>query len=151
MTSITRLSRFDLGDMAFEFWIDPATQQVSWRCFPAVLADRVLEHRAQLPGRHNGSAWRLEPLVQAKLLGDSTQGYSQGSTMRNSATVSSLRLVEQRAMREADRTTIITRQSQPLAERSTRVPCGGAGRRRVAPGERSVFQLSHHARLPARR
>ncbi len=40
-------------------------------------------------------AWQVEPLVQLKLMGDSASGFSQGLTMRNSETLSSLRYAGQ--------------------------------------------------------
>jgi alpha-galactosidase len=109
MIDVSSLSRFNLGDMTVEFLLDQISQSVGLRLFPAALADQVAAHREQLSDQRGGPVWHLEPLVQAKLLGDPIQGYSQGSTMRNSATVDSLRLEEQTVATQGDQTTIITR------------------------------------------
>jgi len=52
--------------------------------------------------------WKLESLVQFKLLGDSLDGFSQGITMHNSDTLSSLRYSGQEKIQRGDETEVIT-------------------------------------------
>jgi alpha-galactosidase len=108
MTDISTLSKFHLGDMIAEYLVDQTSQVVSLRLYPSALENQLAAHREHL-NPQSGLAWRLESLVQFKLLGDMTYGYSQGSTMRNSATVATLRLENQQVIKEGDQTTIITR------------------------------------------
>ncbi|NMN00886.1 alpha-galactosidase [Bifidobacterium sp. DSM 109958] len=55
-----------------------------------------------------------EPLVQAKIVGDDYPfGFSQGRTMRNSATVAAMRYAGQRVEERAGETVVITRLEDP--------------------------------------
>ena len=65
------------------------------------LEPQLVAHREKLDG-HNIPAWLLEPLVQFKLLGDPTDEYTQGLTLRNSASLAGLRLEGQQVLHEGD-------------------------------------------------
>jgi len=108
MTGMTTLAKFQLNDMIAEYLIDQPTQAVGLRIYPAALAGQVAAHREQLSPR-TIPAWKLEPLVQFKLMGDATSGYTQGLTLRNSASLTGLRLEEQKVLQTGDCTQIITR------------------------------------------
>jgi alpha-galactosidase len=94
--------------MLAEYLIDQSSQAVGLRIYPTVLEDQVATHREKLD-QTDIPAWSVEPLVQFKLLGDPTDEYTQGVTMRNSSSLASLRLEEQKVITEGDRTVIITR------------------------------------------
>ena len=108
MSTESTFASFPLHDMIAEYRIEQPSKAVSLRLYPAALEGQLVEHRATLHP-HNIPAWLLEPLVQFKLLGDPTGEYTQGLTMRNSATLSSLRLEDQQVLNEGGTTTIITR------------------------------------------
>jgi alpha-galactosidase len=110
MSDISTLAKFQLNDMIAEYLIDQPSQAVSLRMYPAALEVQVALHREKLGG-YNIPAWLLEPLVQFKLLGDATDEYTQGVTMRNSASIASLRLENQQVVTEGNQTKIITRLS----------------------------------------
>lgn len=107
MTTVSSLSRFNFGDMVAEYLIDDTTRLVGLRLYPATLENQLAAHRETLAPL-KAPAWRLESLVQFKLLGDETESYSQGLTMRNSATLSSLRLEGQKTLRKNGLTTVVT-------------------------------------------
>lgn len=108
MTQVTMLSQFNLGDMNAGYLIDDTDQSISLRLLPVGMDDRIVEHRQTLAYFHS-PAWRNEPLVQLKLLGDSTGSFSQGMTMRDSQTLASLRYEEQQVVEEGGAITIVTR------------------------------------------
>ncbi len=100
----TTLSQFQLGDMIAEYLLATESQTVGLRVIPISMTNRLATRREFLetpeilllprsmpPIR----AWQVEPLVQLKLMGDSASGFSQGLTMRNSETLSSLRYAGQ--------------------------------------------------------
>ena len=100
----TTLSQFQLGDMIAEYLLATESQTVGLRVIPISMTNRLatprefletpeilLLPRSMPPIR----AWQVEPLVQLKLMGDSASGFSQGLTMRNSETLSSLRYAGQ--------------------------------------------------------
>jgi alpha-galactosidase len=107
MSDISTLAKFKLNDMLVEYLIDGQTQAVSLRLYPAALESQIAVHRQKLP--HPGTPpWLLEPLVQFKLLGDPTDEYTNGDTMRNSASLASLHMEDQQMITEGDQTKIIT-------------------------------------------
>ena len=81
------LSSHLMGDLCLTYYRDPKTDCVGMELAPAARKKDVVEkERCQ-----------LEPLVQAKLVGDIyPTGFSQGRTMRNSETVDQMRYVGQR-------------------------------------------------------
>ena len=107
MSDVTTLARFQFGDMIAEYLIDPSSQSVSLRLYPSALESQIASHREKLDG-HNIPSWLLEPLIQFKLLGDPTHEYTQGSTMRNSSSLDSLRLENQQVLTEGSQTRVIT-------------------------------------------
>ncbi len=112
MPNISTLAKFTLGDMLAEYLIDPHTQVVGLRLLPAALETQVAAHRETLPGLAIPAA-RLESLVQFKVLGDETDEYTQGTTMRNSASLAGLALVDQQVRDKGEQTTIVTRLASP--------------------------------------
>lgn len=108
MPEIESLAQYHLGDMTVEYLIDPATQGVGFRIYPTALEDQLVPHRKTI-GQQNNPAFLIDSLVQFRLLGDPTDEYIQGATMRNSATLASLRLERQWVENDADQTRIITR------------------------------------------
>jgi alpha-galactosidase len=64
----------------------------------------LLQPKSNLPMR----AWQVESLAQVKLIGDAVSGYAQGSTMRNSETVASLRYAGQEILKNGPQTEIVT-------------------------------------------
>jgi alpha-galactosidase len=112
MSGVSTLAKFHLNDMLAEYLVDQSSQAVGLRIYPAVLEAQVAAHREKL-GQPDIPAWSVEPLVQFKLLGDPTDEYTQGVTMRNSASLASLRLEDQQVISEGDQTVIITRLASP--------------------------------------
>ncbi len=108
MSTQSTLAKFTFGDMIAEYLIDQATQAVSLRIIPAALEAQVAAHRETL-GNPDIPAWAVEPLVQFKILGDSTDEYTQGTTMRNASTLNTLRLEGQFKVTRGAETEIITR------------------------------------------
>jgi alpha-galactosidase len=107
MSGISTLAKFQLADMVAEYLIDQQSQAVSLRLYPAALADQIAVHRLNLPNPGT-PPWLLEPLVQFKILGDPTDEYTNGDTMRNSSSLASLHLEDQQMISEGDQTKIIT-------------------------------------------
>ncbi len=113
----TVLTQFQLGDMMAEYLLATESQTVGLRVLPVSMMDKLATHREflqtheirLLPNSMNPvRAWQVEPLVQLKLLGDATRGFSQGITMRNSETLSSLCYAGQEVRREAKGIEIVT-------------------------------------------
>lgn len=111
------LSKFQFGDMMIEYLLAAESQAVGLRIIPVSMADNLATRReflqtpeilsqpkSLLPIR----AWQVEPLVQVKLMGDSLSGFSQGITMRNSETLSSLRYAGQELRKTSEETEIVT-------------------------------------------
>jgi alpha-galactosidase len=107
MSGVSTLAKFHLNDMIAEYLIDEPSQAISLRMYPAALEAQVAAHREKL-NQPNISAWSVEPLVQFKLLGDPTNEYTQGVTMRSSASVASLHLEDQQMTRVGDLTRVVT-------------------------------------------
>ena len=107
MPDVSTLAKFQLNDMIAEYLIDQPSQAVSLRIYPAALEARLAVHREKI-NQSNIPAWKLEPLAQFKILGDPTDEYTQGVTMRNSASVASLHYEDQQMIIEGDLTKIIT-------------------------------------------
>lgn len=108
MQQVVSLAKFRLSDMTVEYLIDQTSQLVGLRLYPTALAGQVVAHRQSL-GKGEAPAWLIDPLVQFKVLGDPTDEYTQGVTMRNSASLTSLRLERQWVESEGECTKIITR------------------------------------------
>ncbi len=107
MAEITTLRKCLFGDITAEYLIDEMTRAVSLRLVPAAMQEQLAQHRETFTVP--APAWRLEPLVQFKLQGDSTSSYAQGLTLRNSATLAGLRLEGQQVIAALDTTTVVTR------------------------------------------
>lgn len=109
------LKQYSFGDTIVEYLINETTNLVGLRLYPAKLADQVVERREYVEEHSKGNpsprAWNVESLVQFKLLGDEATGYQQGLSMRNSATLTSLRYESQSEEKTAAATTVTTRLS----------------------------------------
>ena len=111
------LSQFHFGDMLVEYLLATETQAIGFSMIPVSMANRLATRREFLQ-THEAllqpkslppmRAWRVEPLVQVKLMGDPLSGFSQGITMRNSETLSSLRYVGQEVLESEERTEVVT-------------------------------------------
>lgn len=103
--------------MWIEYVTEPKSNTVGLFLYPDRMADKLVTRREVLPGKPQKfpdiAAQQLESLVQFKLLGDSLDGFSQGITMRNSDTLSSLRYSGQEKIQQGDETEIITCLSSP--------------------------------------
>jgi alpha-galactosidase len=98
--------------MWIEYVTEPKSNTVGLYLYPDSMADKLVPRREFLPGKPQKfpdiAAQQLESLVQFKLLGDSLDGFSQGITMRNSDTLSSLRYSRQEKIQQGDETEIVT-------------------------------------------
>src|SRR5271157_523767 len=98
--------------MWIEYVQEPCSQTVGLILYPDYMTDGLVEHREFLPWKPQKfpdvRARKLESLVQFKLLGDSLDGFSQGITMHNSETLSSLRYSRQEKIQQGDETEVIT-------------------------------------------
>ena len=98
--------------MWIEYVKEPESQTVGLFLYPDSMTDDLLAHREFLPWKPQKFpdivAQELEFLVQFKLLGDSLNGFSQGISMHNSDTLSSLRYSRQEKIQQGDETEIIT-------------------------------------------
>jgi alpha-galactosidase len=113
-----RLSQFQFGDMLVEYLLAAKTQTVGLCIYPVSLANSlatrreslqthevILMPKSSLPIR----AWQIEPLVQVKLMGDPVGGgFSQGLTMRNSETLSSLCYAGQSVIEDKEKIEVVT-------------------------------------------
>ena len=108
----TPISRYHFGDMWIEYVQEPGSQTVGLFLYPDCMKAGLVEHREFLPWKPqkfpNVPAQKLESLVQFKLLGDSLDGFSQGITMHNSDTLSSLRYSRQEKIQKGDEIEVIT-------------------------------------------
>jgi alpha-galactosidase len=106
------LSIHHFGDMWIKYVTEPGFFTVGFFLYPDGMTDQLVEPREFLPWKPqkfpNICAQKLESLVQFKLLGDSLDGFSQGITMHNSDTLSSLRYSRQERIERGDETEIVT-------------------------------------------
>ena len=106
------ISRYHFGGMRIEYITEARSHTIGLLLFPDSMEDELVAHREFLswkPQKFSDIvAQQLESLVQFKLLGDSLSGYSQGITMRNSDTLSSLQYSRQEKIEQGDETEIIT-------------------------------------------
>ena len=109
---INPLSGYHFGDMWIEYVQEPSSQTVGFFLYPDCMKEELVEHREFLPWKPQEfpdvRAQKLESLVQFKLLGDSLSGFSQGITMHNSETLSSLRYSKQEKIQQGDEIEVIT-------------------------------------------
>ncbi|HEX9017794.1 MAG TPA: alpha-galactosidase, partial [Anaerolineaceae bacterium] len=108
MPEVATLAKFHFNDMVVAYLIEQVSQAVSLRMYPAALESKLAAHRTTIDGSRTAACF-FEPLVQLKLLGDPTDEYTQGVTMRNSASLASLRLEDQQVLHSEDETQVITR------------------------------------------
>jgi hypothetical protein len=98
--------------MQVDYVKESECQTVGLFLYPADMAAELVSHREFLSWKpHKFSdirAYELESLVQFKILGDSVNGFSQGITMNNSDTLSSLRFTKQEEIQQGDETEVIT-------------------------------------------
>lgn len=95
----TRLASFELGDLTLTYWLGEQSRQAGLSLVPTSLASLTCPKPC-----------RVEPLVQLKLIGDDYPGnFSQGRTMRGSASTQKMYYKDQRVFREANRLCIETR------------------------------------------
>ena len=111
------LSRFQFSDMLIEYLLTTKSQTVGLRLYPSSMAGRLVMRREflqtfevllQPKSAPPMRAWQVEPLVQIKLVGDPVSGYSQGVTLRNSDTLSSLRYAGQEVFTGEGQTEVVT-------------------------------------------
>ncbi|MBN1451660.1 MAG: alpha-galactosidase [Anaerolineales bacterium] len=106
------ISRYLFGDLWIEYVTESRFRTVGLFLYPDSMADKLVTHREFLPWKPQEFpdilAQELESLVQFKLVGDSLSGFSQGITMHNSDTLSSLRYSRQEKIQQGDETEIIT-------------------------------------------
>ncbi len=117
------LKKYSFGDMTIEFILANATRSVGLRIYPTATSDQLAERREYLntpeilavPNSTFNSvrAWMVDPLVQLKLQGDTTEGYPQGRTQRNSASLLGLAYDSQQVVEDGGATTVITRLVSP--------------------------------------
>ncbi len=110
--SYAPLSTYRFGDMCLDYVEEPESQTVGMFLYPDNMADELAAHRKyvswkpqKFPRIH---AQNLESLVQFKLLGDPLDGFSQGITMHNSGTLSSLQYFKQEKIQRGAETEVIT-------------------------------------------
>ncbi len=106
------ISRYRFGDMRIDYVTEAKSNTVGLLLYPNSMVDKLVTHRKFLSWKPQKFpdmvAQRLESLVQFKLLGDSLDGFSQGITMHNSDTLSSLQYSRQEEIQRGDETEIIT-------------------------------------------
>ena len=106
------ISSYHFGDIWIEYAMEPGSHTVGLFLYPDGMTDALVAHREFLPWKPQKfpdiPAQSLESLVQFKLIGDLLSGFSQGITMRNSDTLSSLRYSRQEKIQQGDETEIIT-------------------------------------------
>lgn len=111
-TSYAPLSTYQFGDMRVDYVEEPECQIVGLFLYPDNMAGELVTHREYLSWKPQKfpdmRAQDLESLVQFKLLGDPLDGFSQGITMHNSDTLSSLRYSRQEKIQQDDEIEIIT-------------------------------------------
>jgi len=110
--------RYVLSDIDVDFHEEPASGRIGIQLHPSALRSRLRPRRQNLndesfinsiPGMEGTPAWRVDPLVQIKVLGDPYSGsFAQGRTMRNSPSVDRFRLVNQKEITANGRTEIVT-------------------------------------------
>jgi len=93
------LSKIDIGDIQARYLIDDE-QRVGFSIVPKSLADQVVHDDYR----------RIDPLAQVKIAGDAhSTGYSNGISLRNSATVRhKLKYVDQKVEQNGEKTVIRT-------------------------------------------
>jgi len=98
--------------MRVDYVEEPECQIVGLFLYPDNMAGELVTHREYLSWKPQKfpdmRAQDLESLVQFKLLGDPLDGFSQGITMHNSDTLSSLRYSRQEKIQQDDEIEIIT-------------------------------------------
>jgi alpha-galactosidase len=98
--------------MWVEYVMEPGAHTVGLFLYPDGMKDARVTHREFLPWQPQQlpdvRAQELECLVQFKLLGDSLNGFSQGITMHNSNTLSSLRYSRQEKIQRGGETEVVT-------------------------------------------
>lgn len=119
----TLLAKYEFNDMVIEYWLASQSRAVGLRLYPKSTASQVVERREFLntpeilavPEEtfNTVRAWLIDSMVQLKLLGDTTEGYPQGRTMRNSASLADLRFERQSVDEEDGTTSVITRLVSP--------------------------------------
>jgi len=98
--------------MRVDYVEEPECQTVGLFLYPHSMADKLVTRRKHLSWKPQKFpdmiAQELESLVQFKLLGDPLNGFSQGITMHNSNTLSSLRYSRQEKIQQGDETEVVT-------------------------------------------
>lgn len=112
------LSEFRFAENLWRFLIDPASKRIGLVVFPTRLSTSLARKRTSLrglpyidaiPDAGSPPARRIDPLVHLKLVGDWYPGaFSQGRTMRESATNDRFRFDRQDVSEEAGRTVVRT-------------------------------------------
>ena len=121
--AIETLARYVFGDTAAVYQHDPADGHVGLLLVPAAMIEQMVPHRAslrgqpeidKLPGGPELPAWRVDSLVQLKLVGDAYGGgFAQGRTLRNGASTLGLRFQGQQVVEDGDATTVVTTLAGP--------------------------------------
>ena len=117
------LAGYTFGDMTVEYVKANQDHSLGLRLYPASTAGRLVERREYLntpeilavPNSTFDSvrAWVVDSLVQLKLKGDATEGYPQGRTMRNSASLAGLAFERQTVEEDPAEIRVLTRLVSP--------------------------------------
>ncbi len=117
------LAEFVFGDTYVEYAIN-RSGVIGLQILPVLLRHKVKSHRINLAGLHEIDmlpvahrpkyAYRIDSLIQLKCLGDAySDGMSQGTTLRNSDTVTSLRYESQSVYEHDGFQVVKTRMKSP--------------------------------------
>ncbi len=94
-----KLSEFVFGDMTLIYEIGTRSNNVGMLLVPTSLKDKISAEKR----------YRIDPIAHLKLIGDDyPDGFSQGITMRNSASTRNFRYVNQKLVDIGDGKTVVT-------------------------------------------
>jgi len=124
------LSTMEVGDLTVLYLTDPDTGQVGLRMLPTALMHQRAQRRRTLADEswvrdreHAGPAIGLDPLVHLKIIGDPyAAGFSQGRTLRGSATNARFGVVGQDRHDDTVITTLTSAEGLRLEHRLTPDP-----------------------------
>ena len=123
MSDKKMISTFRAGDLTLRYVQDDHSGRVGLEMFPTALADRLVPRRADLGGQPEIDAipdseppiaQNIDSLFHLKIVGDPYPGaFAQGRTMRNAASIDTLRFERQ----DVQGTTVVTHFSSPAGYR----------------------------------
>jgi alpha-galactosidase len=113
------IATFEIADTALRYVRETESGRVGIELYPTQLADARATRRggighqpyiAAMPDAGDLPAWRVDPLVHVKLVGDAyPAAFAQGRTMRVSPSIDRFQYEAQEVMRDGDRTAIVTK------------------------------------------